>query len=173
MTSSNNNDVSRYDFMKQAVSVVTSSAVVSALSFPTIVSADDETVELKSGVKYVVTKRGDGPKPDVGELAGIRFKATCIPTGNIIDDVFDTPEPYYTRVGAGGLLKGVEEVIPSMRVGDRYVISVPGPLAFGAKGRPSSAGKPRIPANAEITFEVEMVGLPGKELELIELIGDD
>ena len=88
-----------------------------------------------------------------------------------------------------------------MRVGDRYVISVPvcsvinvqkfflesdsdtyflstnlyaqGPLAFGAKGRPSSAGKPRIPANAEITFEVEMVGLPGKELELIELIGDD
>jgi hypothetical protein len=47
-----------------------------------------------------------------------------------------------------------------------------GNLAFGAKGRPASAGKPRIPANCEIIFEVEMVGLPGKEPELIELIGD-
>jgi peptidylprolyl isomerase len=38
--------------------------------------------------------------------------------------------------------------------------------------RPASAGKPRIPPDAEITFDVEMVGLPGKEPELIELIGD-
>jgi peptidylprolyl isomerase len=47
-----------------------------------------------------------------------------------------------------------------------------GNLAFGAKGRPASAGTPRIPANAEITFDVEMVGLPGKEPELIDIIGD-
>ena len=46
-------------------------------------------------------------------------------------------------------------------------------MAFGPKGRPASAGKPRIPGNQEIIFEVEMVGLPGKEQELIELIGDD
>ena len=40
------------------------------------------------------------------------------------------------------------------------------------EGRPASAGKPRIAPNAEIVFEVEMVGLPGKEPELIDLIGD-
>jgi len=45
-------------------------------------------------------------------------------------------------------------------------------MAFGAKGRPASAGKPRIPGNATIRFDVEMVGLPGREPELIELIGD-
>lgn len=45
-------------------------------------------------------------------------------------------------------------------------------MAFGKKGRPSSAGKPRIPADSTIYFDVEMVGLPGKEPELIELIGD-
>lgn len=48
-----------------------------------------------------------------------------------------------------------------------------GELAFGKKGRPASAGRPRIPADATIVFDVEMVGLPGKEVELIELIGDD
>ena len=46
-------------------------------------------------------------------------------------------------------------------------------MAFGKKGRPASAGKPRIPGDAVITFDVEMVGLPGKEVELIELIGDE
>jgi peptidylprolyl isomerase len=45
-------------------------------------------------------------------------------------------------------------------------------MAFGKKGRPSSAGKPRIPGDSVITFDVEIVGLPGKEPELIELIGD-
>ena len=48
-----------------------------------------------------------------------------------------------------------------------------GELAFGPKGRPASAGKPRIPSNAEVVFEVEIVGLPGKEPELIELLGDE
>ena len=45
-------------------------------------------------------------------------------------------------------------------------------LAFGPNGRPASAGKPRIPGDATVIFDVEMVGLPGKEPELIELIGD-
>ena len=45
-------------------------------------------------------------------------------------------------------------------------------LAFGSKGRPASAGKPRINGDQTITFDVEMVGLPGREEELIELIGD-
>jgi FKBP-type peptidyl-prolyl cis-trans isomerase len=63
-------------------------------------------------------------------------------------------------------------VLPLMRVGDRWTLTIPSQLAFGPKGRPSSAGKPRIPADTTVIFEVEMVGLPGKEPELIELIGD-
>jgi peptidylprolyl isomerase len=45
-------------------------------------------------------------------------------------------------------------------------------LAFGPKGRPAAPGKPRIPGDVPVEFDVEMVGLPGKEQELIELIGD-
>lgn len=52
------------------------------------------------------------------------------------------------------------------------IVRSQGELAFGKKGRPASAGKPRIPGDATITFDVEMVGLPGREVELIELIGD-
>jgi hypothetical protein len=51
-------------------------------------------------------------------------------------------------------------------------LQLQGNLAFGDKGRPSSPGRPRIPPNAVVKFDVEMVGLPGKEPELIDLIGD-
>jgi len=159
-------EMSRTNFLSSAASIAIGSALI-----PKVALAD-EVVKLPSGVSYTITTAGDGPKPEIGELAAIRFKALCVETGNQIDDIFNTPEPYYTRVGSGGMLKGVEEVIPKMRVGDRWVLTIPGNLAFGPKGRPSSAGKPRIPSNATIQFDVEMVGLPGKEPELIELIGD-
>ncbi|EJK54543.1 hypothetical protein THAOC_25816 [Thalassiosira oceanica] len=109
----------------------------------------------------------------VSTLGGMpAYADEVLPSGNKIDDIFETPEPYYTRIGSGGLIKGVEEVLPKMVVGDRWVLTVPGPLAFGPAGRKASAGKPRIPGNQEIIFDVEMVGLPGKEQELIDIIGD-
>lgn len=127
-------------------------------------------VNLPNGVSYSVIKSGTGPLPQRGELIAIRFAAYF--GDNKLDDIFDTPEPYYTRVGSGGLIKGVEETIPLMHLGDRWKMVVPGELAFGKKGRPASAGKPRVPADATINFELEVVGLPGREPELIELIGD-
>jgi len=78
---------------------------------------------LPSGVSYTVKKSGDGPKPEVGELAAIRFAAYN--GANKIDDIFDMPEPYYTRIGSGALLKGVESTLPLMRVGDRWELSIP------------------------------------------------
>merc|ERR1712157_144699 len=161
-------------FTKRSLSEISRSNFIGAAAASLLIATKPAFGEkLPSGVVYEVIKSGDGPAPSVGEMAAIRFKATCEPTGNLVDDVFGTAEPYYTRVGSGGLLKGVEEVLPKMRVGDRWLLTIPGNLAFGAKGRPSSAGKPRIPGNATILFEVEMVGLPGKEPELIELIGDE
>lgn len=78
---------------------------------------------LPSGVTYEVVKSGNGPKPEIGELVAIRFAAYA---GSIkIDDIFDTPEPYYTRLGSGGLLKGVESTLPLMRVGDRWKMTIP------------------------------------------------
>lgn len=55
-----------------------------------------------------------------------------------------------------------------MRVGDVYDLDIPGPLAFGTKGRRASAGKPSIPGNATISYTIELTTIPGKEEELLE-----
>jgi len=47
-------------------------------------AADDV---LPNGVTYKVDKKGNGPQPQKGELAAIRFKATT-EDGKIIDDIF-------------------------------------------------------------------------------------
>jgi len=158
------NAVTRKDFLQVAIASSAACLVIPRAN------AEGETVTLPSGVSYEIKKTGKGPLPGRGELAAIRFSAYA--GNNKIDDIFETPEPYYTRVGSGAMLKGVEEILPLMRVGDRWKLTIPGKLAFGQKGRPASAGKPRIPADATIIFEVEIVGLPGREEELIELIGD-
>eukprot|EP00590_Aulacoseira_subarctica_P009125 CAMPEP_0172415626 /NCGR_PEP_ID=MMETSP1064-20121228/2042_1 /TAXON_ID=202472 /ORGANISM="Aulacoseira subarctica , Strain CCAP 1002/5" /LENGTH=215 /DNA_ID=CAMNT_0013152725 /DNA_START=18 /DNA_END=665 /DNA_ORIENTATION=- len=169
--SSNNIALSRAEFWR---GVAGTAAVLPSLATSIFnvspAAAEDGEVVLPSGVSYKVLTAGDGPIPNIGELVGIRFRATC--GDNKFDDIFDSPEPYYTRVGAGRLLKGVEEIIPKMRVGDEFLVTIPPSMAFGEKGRPSSAGKPRIPGNAVILFDIKMVGLPGREQELIDIIGD-
>lgn len=86
--------VARKDFL-QAGGLLFASAM-----FAPVAWADEN---LPSGVSYSVITKGDGPAPAIGELAAIRFRAF---NGEIkIDDIFDTPEPLYTRVGSGNMIK--------------------------------------------------------------------
>ena len=100
---STGNDVSRANFLKQAVGV--SVASVLSTAFAPSAFAEGETKTLPSGVSYVISKAGDGPAPAVGEMAAIRFRANVDGQSTVLDDIFGTPEPYYTRIGSGGLLK--------------------------------------------------------------------
>jgi FKBP-type peptidyl-prolyl cis-trans isomerase len=114
--------ISRQDFFKQAAATAVVSATFAGIWQPASALAK-EAVSLPNGVTYTITKKGDGPQPSIGELAAIRFAAYF---GDVkIDDIFDTPEPYYTRVGSGALVKGVEDVLPLMVLGDRWVLTIP------------------------------------------------
>ena len=104
--------------------VVIGGIAASLASVLTSVPLDALAEELPNGVTYKVDKKGTGPAPDKGELAAIRFKAST-EEGRVIDDIFETPEPYYTRVGSGGMLPGVEGALPYMKLGDRWTLTIP------------------------------------------------
>ena len=112
--------------MKQIVSgsaaaVALSTATSTGFSLPAF--AADKVTTLENGVSYIVKKEGNGQSPEKGDLIAIRFAAYA--GDQKIDDIFDTPEPYYTRVGSGGLLKGVEQTLPLMKLGDRWELTIP------------------------------------------------
>jgi FKBP-type peptidyl-prolyl cis-trans isomerase len=104
-----------------------SSAILIAATPPASLAAGGKSVSvvsLPNGVSYAVQKSGStGLKPEIGDLVAIRFAAFA--GDNKIDDLFETPEPYYTRLGSGSLLKGVEETLPLMQIGDRWVLTIP------------------------------------------------
>ena len=93
-------------------------------------------------------KTGSGGQPAVGDLCAIRFKGTVTKTGQVFDDIMESAEPYYFRIGSEKVLPGVEEAVKMMHTGDVWELAVPGKLGFGEKGRSASPGKPRIPSNA-------------------------
>jgi peptidylprolyl isomerase len=133
-----------------------SSAGICALSQlgPMISFADYSPTPWDPAVKYeIVTKAPtDAVQPKVGDLVAIRFRGEY--KGNAFDDTFKTDQPYFYRAGVGLLVKGLDDAIVQMKVGDQWKLQFGGNLAFGEKGKPSSPGKPRIPPNAEISFEV-------------------
>jgi FK506-binding protein 1 len=118
-TGSSNNQVSRKSVLQTLVQ-----GGVATVSASLLVQQPAWAGEkLASGVTVEVVKAGNGAKPEVGELVAIRFAAYA--DGRKIDDIFDTPEPYYTRMGSGGLLKGVESTLPLMTLGDRWKLTIP------------------------------------------------
>ena len=104
--------------------------------------------QTKGGVGITVKKTGSGGQPAVGDLCAIRFKGTVTKTGQVFDDIMESAEPYYFRIGSEKVLPGVEEAVKMMHTGDVWELAVPGKLGFGEKGRSASPGKPRIPGNA-------------------------
>jgi len=63
-------------------------------------------------------------------------------------------DPIEFIIGKQMVIRGWEIGITGMLVGEKRTLVIPPPLAYGAEGRP-----PVIPANATLTFDVQLVGL--------------
>eukprot|EP00286_Rhodomonas_abbreviata_P016992 CAMPEP_0181323970 /NCGR_PEP_ID=MMETSP1101-20121128/20087_1 /TAXON_ID=46948 /ORGANISM="Rhodomonas abbreviata, Strain Caron Lab Isolate" /LENGTH=219 /DNA_ID=CAMNT_0023432069 /DNA_START=20 /DNA_END=679 /DNA_ORIENTATION=+ len=148
-------------------------AGIGALAFApsTVQAADFKDLENGKGLKYSVVVAGKGAKPKIGDLVAIRFKASF--DGKEFDNCFKTANAYYYRVGSESVIQGLDLAVQNMRVGDRWVIQIPPALAFGEKGVKPSPGKPRIPGNAVIEYEVFFETFPGAEDEILEVTGGE
>ena len=140
--------------------VLKGAGVASLLAFAPPARAAQRT---QSGLIYEIQKSNPkGKQPVKGDLIAIRFKGATT-DGNVFDDTTKTDEPLYYRVGTGSLIAGIEEILPMMRYKEKWAVQIPANLAFGNAGRKASAGKPRIPAGADLYYEIDFVAFPGFE----------
>jgi FKBP-type peptidyl-prolyl cis-trans isomerase len=105
----------------------------------------------KSGLTIITTKPGDaGVK--TGDYVWVHYTGK-LADGKKFDSSYDRNEPIDFTVGKGDVIKGWDEGVLGMKVGEKRTLIIPPSLAYGDKPRGDV-----IPANATLTFDIELVG---------------
>ena len=113
----------------------------------------DRMARTPSGVYIRDSQVGSGPVAERGTLVSVHYTG-WLPDGTRFDSSRDRGEPLEVPLGAGQVIPGWEEGILGMRQGGRRLMVIPSDLAYG----PSGAGGV-IPPNANLVFDVELVGV--------------
>lgn len=105
--------------------------------------------QLESGIQYRVINAGEGDSPTAESVVKAHYRGT-LPNGEEFDSSYSRDEPFTFNVG--GVIRGWGEVIPRMKVGDKWEVVIPAALAYGPNGSPPSIGP-----NQVLVFEIELI----------------
>ncbi len=103
------------------------------------------------GFTKEITHETNGPKPNVGDLVQVHYTGKFT-DGKKFDSSHDRGQPLEFRVGKGMVIRGWDEGVLTMNLGEKAVITCQPEYAYGANGFP-----PVIPPNSVLVFDVELV----------------
>merc|ERR1719199_403332 len=105
------------------------------------------------GVTKELIKEGDGKRfPQKGQTVVMHYTGTLTANGKKFDSSVDRGQPFKTKIGVGQVIKGWDEGVPQMSVGEKAVLKMTADYGYGAAG----AGGV-IPPNADLVFDVELI----------------
>lgn len=108
-------------------------------------------VTTDSGLQYEVLVKGEGPKPTAKDKVKTHYHGTLI-DGTVFDSSVERGQPISFPVM--GVIKGWQEALQLMNVGDKLRLVIPYNLAYGERG--SGA---KIPPYSTLVFEVELLDI--------------
>lgn len=100
-----------------------------------------------SGLQYIVVKEGTGAMPGDEDTVVADYEG-FLTNGEKFDSSKDRGQP--AEFPVRGVIPGWTEALKMMKVGAHYKLFIPPGLAYGAQGRPG------IPANSVLVFDVEL-----------------
>ncbi|KAF9606103.1 hypothetical protein IFM89_023126 [Coptis chinensis] len=112
-----------------------------------------DVTDLQIGVKY---------KPDTCEIQahkGDKIKVHYrgkLTDGTVFDSSFERGDPIEFELGSGQVIKGWDQGILGMCVGEKRKLKIPAKLGYGEQGSP-----PTIPGGATLIFDTELVAVNG------------
>ena len=104
-----------------------------------------------SGLRYQIIQKGTGAKSAKGKNVSVHYKGQ-LEDGTVFDSSYDRKQPIDFVLGVGQVIKGWDEGLQLMNVGDKARLVIPSHLAYGSQG----AGGV-IPPDATLIFDVELM----------------
>jgi FKBP-type peptidyl-prolyl cis-trans isomerase FkpA len=106
-----------------------------------------------SGLRYEDLAEGSGQAARSGDTVEVHYTG-WLTDGTKFDSSHDRNRPFSFRLGAGKVIQGWDEGVAGMKVGGKRKLVIPPALGYGRRG---ASGV--IPPDAELTFEVELLGI--------------
>ncbi|MDH7444274.1 peptidylprolyl isomerase [Aquimarina sp. 2201CG14-23] len=133
----------------------------------------EKATKLESGLEILFLNQGDGTQPKAGQIVDINYEG-YFSDGKIFDTnlierakemgIFDQRRADHPKGYApiqmpyspdAQMIAGFKEGVQKMKVGDKAILFIPPHLGYGPNGRGP------IPPNADLIFELELVGIQG------------
>jgi FKBP-type peptidyl-prolyl cis-trans isomerase len=121
---------------------------------------DDSTeTEYEGGAvkKKIITKGSGWEMPKKGADVSVHYVGTLL-DGSKFDSSRDRGDPFNFKLGQGAVIKGWDKGVATMKKGEKSLFTIAASHAYGESGSP-----PKIPANATLQFEIELLSWTSEE----------
>ena len=118
------------------------------------------------GLFKKILAEGSGEYPNVGDEVEAHYTGT-LDDGSVFDSSRTRGKIFKFVIGKGQVIKGWDQGFISMKKGEKALLRCRSDYAYGPSGQGS------IPANATLTFDVELLGFGPKKKEIWELSNDE
>ena len=132
-----------------------------AAPVPSLVSENDtsktgsttmESYTTADGMTITTTTAGTGAEAKAGNTVSVHYTGK-FDNGEVFDSSVTRGTPFTFILGAGQVIKGWDEGVAGMKVGEKRTLVIPYTLAYGEQGYGS------IPPKATLTFDVELLAV--------------
>ncbi|CAE6454280.1 unnamed protein product [Rhizoctonia solani] len=96
----------------------------------------------------------DSPRSKDGDILSMHYTGTFQSNGQTFDSSRERGVPFEFKLGAGQVIRGWDQGLQGMGIGERRKITLPPAYAYGPRGYP-----PTIPPNATLVFDVELLDI--------------
>ena len=150
--------------MKKHIITLTFILFIPILMMAQTDTTKQDTITTDSGLKYIVLEKGNGIQAAAGKEVAVNYIGK-LADGTEFDNSYKRGKPIKFILGTGKVIKGWDEGIALMHVGDKFRLIIPPQLGYGERG----AGGV-IPPNATLIFDTQLMDVSEAKLSLADTL---